>query len=779
MIGEEAGDGSDNLVLKLCGGRDFLSKPVELSSDGKYIFCAEELKVTMFSAQSGLPIKSVNTGKILSIALSDQPGQLLVATNKMVALWDYEMAKVVSKHKYYNKNSKHTFIGKGIMAVYIPTNFTTSGDVYITCSDKKNAKNLMRVNVFESSCTQIFKDVSLGTQHIGDNNNSLVTLSDHKIHGFKNSTVLCYDRNLTLVQGYNTDRERPFTIVRCHPTEKTFACGDSSGRVLIFDGVGNRNELPAAKSILHWHSLPVTALSWSLEGDHLYSGGGERVLCKWFPQENNKPTFLPRLNSEIVRVDVSETSTAVSLKDNSVLLLDRQDSPCGELVGLSRNSSGWPAGLQWDQRTKTILLNGKAGHIQVFNPETKDTHCIDITKQNYLTKEREKRPFNAEVDKVAVSSCGMFMVTNDCCWTPVHRINLKFWHFDQTNQKFVLNTQVDTPHFGGAHMLQFQPLDGEDPPLLLTVGNDKTAKVWTFKTTHWDCLYSLQFRDQPCQSGGWSVDGSVLAVAFSNILTLWDTQARLRTTLTINDKKEIITRIEFGNGIKHGAYLYACTNSALCVWDLLTIRKLWYVPLEEETLNITSDIATGNLAVVSKDQIKILDPVKQKELITFSAVNATGGAVFGKYRNVSVLYFLTYNGLVKTIGPKIQKLEDIRPEELSADTKHPLLSAHKSAVTPMEIAAETVRETSEDLNALLTVPLHALPSTSALAPSFIAKRIRALPKSQILPNLASEASNRPQQNNEERRIKQMFSPDIRDVSLDFNSYCKIFKANPV
>lgn len=57
MIGEEAGDGSDNLVLKLCGGRDFLSKPVELSSDGKYIFCAEELK-------EGLPQNDLKTLKI-------------------------------------------------------------------------------------------------------------------------------------------------------------------------------------------------------------------------------------------------------------------------------------------------------------------------------------------------------------------------------------------------------------------------------------------------------------------------------------------------------------------------------------------------------------------------------------------------------------------------------------------------------------------------------------------------------------------------------------------
>ena len=108
----------------------------------------------------------------------------------------------------------------------------------------------------------------------------------------------------------------------------------------------------------------MTGLSWSVEGGHLYSGGGERVVCKWLPETGGRPVFTPRLAADIVGIVSGAEQTALQLADNSVLLLDRLDSPAGELAGLSRNNSGWPAGLAWDSRTGSLLLNGRVGHIQ-------------------------------------------------------------------------------------------------------------------------------------------------------------------------------------------------------------------------------------------------------------------------------------------------------------------------------------------------------------------------------------------------------------------------------
>jgi hypothetical protein len=78
----------------------------------------------------------------------------------------------------------------------------------------------------------------------------------------------------------------------------------------------------------------------------------------------------------------------------------------------------------------------------VFNPKTKETYSIDITQQNYMSAERTVTPTNSEVERLAVSGCGLHLATLEACWAPVPRLTLKFWHFQLGSQRFILNTQV-------------------------------------------------------------------------------------------------------------------------------------------------------------------------------------------------------------------------------------------------------------------------------------------------------------------------------------------------
>ena len=705
------------------------------------------------------------------MSLTGEPGQIALAGRKRVTVWNYEETKIVEKYDYFISDKK--FNHDGVLDVLLPYNFVDTGDVFVTVLDRNNMNNLVRINVKENSINQIFKHVTVGTQHIGDNNNSLVSIVNHRVRGFKNSTVLCYDRNLSKVQGYNTDRERPFTIVRCHPGEKTVACGDSSGRILIFSGIENRDELKASKIILHWHTLPVTALSWSMEGGHIYSGGGERVICKWFIN-NLKPTFIPRLGSEVMGLNVSETITSVKLSNNSVLLLDRQDMTCGELTGLSRSSSGWPAGLLWDGRAKALVLNGNVGQVQVFNPDSQDSYSIDITQQNYITEERDRKPFNSEVEEMDISSCGMYLATMDCCWAPVERLNLKFWHFQPSLQKFVLNTYVNSPHTSAVKLLKFQTSSVDKAPKLLTCGNDGRAKVWELESAAWLCMYSLDFRGLDCVTGSWSADGSVLGLSFSHLVTLWSKQATLKTTLTIDsNNKSPVTCLEFGKGYFEKKYLYAANKDTLCVWDLLTLSRVYSIPLTCAALNLVSDQVSGHLAVICKESIAILDTTNQRQVAKFEGVNSTGGAVYASFKNRRQLFFLTFDGLIRSIGPKVKSVVTAK-NRLVEKPIHPLFIAKSAGTVTSEIAAEVRKPVCEDLDAILSVPLHALPSNSLLAPTFLANRILSLPKTQ-LPTSEANVGDTAAENKDLMKIHQVFRRDVHGKDFDFNSYCKLFK----
>ena len=84
-------------------------------------------------------------------------------------------------------------------------------------------------------------------------------------------------------------------------------------------------------------------------------------------------------------------------------------------MGVSINQNGWPAGLTWNNRTKTLHLNGYLGHVQVFHPVTKDTLNLDIARQNSLWNELRRNTHNSDVEAMALSQDGLCMVTVDCC----------------------------------------------------------------------------------------------------------------------------------------------------------------------------------------------------------------------------------------------------------------------------------------------------------------------------------------------------------------------------
>ena len=270
------------------------------------------------------------------------------------------------------------------------------------------------------------------------------------------------------------------------------ACGDSSGRILVYSGL---EQPEPARSILHWHQLPVAGLAWSEGGTSLYSGGGEAVLCKWRREEGGKPQFVPRLGAPIVGVGGGGGVSVVQLKNNSLVLLDRQEEKVrGVVGGLARSETGYPAGLVVDG--DRLLLNGLVGRVQVWSSRSGGVHHVDITGQNYLAAERSSTPHNSEVERVAVSSCCQWLATIDCQWSLPARVTLRLWAWDSTSDNWVLNTQVGVA--GGKHLhthphkavwgLHMQFLTEMGPPTCVNALFATKSIIWRNATLFLLCI---------------------------------------------------------------------------------------------------------------------------------------------------------------------------------------------------------------------------------------------------------------------------------------------------
>ena len=705
---------SDGWQLSTVGGTDLTRLGAAVSAGGAHVFVAGRGSVLVLAARSGKIVRELNTGEVTAIQRSNSDSEVVVASKNKVVVWDFKEVKVVTQYKFsLHKLSKHE---QGLQSVYIPENFHQDHEIFVTVRKKEKKTALHRINLSSGSTHAIFSNVKPGSVHVGDGDNLVTAISDHKEHGFQDATLLVYNKNLAKNMSFHADKERPFTCARVHPASKVVAVGDTSGRIIVYAGL---DQAQPSKSILHWHSLPVTVLAWSLEGSVLYSAGAEAVLCKWRQEEGSKPSFVPRIGGAVVGLAAGAGINVVQLDSNKIKMVDTlSDSVLCSVSGLARNQRGYPAGLQSDR--DRLVMNGGTGLVQVYRPATDTVHSYDITQQNLVTKERVCEPHNSEVEAVAVSRDGGFMATVDCLWSDIPRVLLKLWHWSEETNNYRLNTQVETPHAGGVQTMAFQPSTGSGP-LLLTVGGDKSAKVWQLGSS-WACVACLTFRQLPATGGDWSSDGTLLAVSFQHLVTLWagaGADTRLVSTLALDTAPQPVTSLVFGRN-SCSRYLYTATAARTVIWDLVTSAPCWSLPLAPSphtTLAQAEHLPL--LAIVQKSCITIVSPPSRTVVATISDVNCTGGAAW----LARDLYCLTY------CGELVRASRDPRPavaraavlQQPGSRVSSWLAAPRGSAGGGAEQGAGLVATPGprRDIESLLALPLHTLPAPAQLATSLI------------------------------------------------------------
>lgn len=184
---------------------------------------------------------------------------------------------------------------------------------------------------------------------------------------------------------------------------------------------------------------------------------------------------------------------------------------------------------------------------------------------------------------------------------------LKFWEWNPASASFVLNTRIEPPH---SHATAHQALVGllwhPTENMVVTIGRDHCFRIWREirkpqapnvrkeaaaaaaaakskaksavdddeeEECYWNCTGVGHYRSYPTSGGAFSSDGSLLAVAYGQVLTLWDPfTLTLKHTLLHPSPAHPIRFVSF---LPHTPFLLTTTARAIYVWNLLTLSLWW------------------------------------------------------------------------------------------------------------------------------------------------------------------------------------------------------------
>ncbi|KAK3912020.1 WD repeat-containing protein 75 [Frankliniella fusca] len=733
----------DNYLVQRIGGGSIVDRRPVFSPDGKLLYVVYGHVIRAYSTQTGVLVRDYKglSHPAVGVQLHATRPELVVAVSEVGELmawrWESGIHMMTVKLRVAPECLKVTSFD------LLPSD---DGDCDVFATWQKKDTNRAEMSVFSSRGRH-----KIDLNFSFDNTTHSVAFAFGTHTDGRYVVAICKDKLYTIDfqrnkgNWFRVSGKRYLTCVACHPTELCVATGDNTGRVLIWRDIIDNPQPPSA--VYHWHTLPVTDIVFSQSGTFFYSGGGEHTLVKWRLNTPNEKSFLPRLSAPICHLSVSKDNMiiAVSTQDNGIQLVDPQREITRTIQYFSwgvQSGDGplFPAGLNLDRRTHSLVLNSRTGHIQFYDPSTHSLlYNLDITGQNYLTQERNTKIINTEVIRVALSTCGKWLSTVefiDNGEMSVH-VTLKFYNFVDSSQKYSLNTYISMPHQGRVHALQFQPNESQNDGLLaVTTGEDKRFRIWSFnkgKNSAWQCVCVGHYRDQPTRDAAFSTDGSVLGVSFGSSLTLWNPDScSLKCSLSSasSSKASPILSIQFGNN--DCCHLVVTgTAHGLIVWNILTLSIVWTVPLKLSIL--TKDPFSKFMAAfTTTNTLFVFSPNSSKPVFTYKNICSNGtqilSAIFvprsqihsgDTWQSRSKLYFIDSN----------QELLALQRAEEVADTSEtgleglpewtPGLTPFSSLIAKQSSSAAIVRghrkhnqlglPGRKELEELLAAPAHTMP----------------------------------------------------------------------
>ncbi|CAI5745663.1 unnamed protein product [Peronospora destructor] len=390
---------------------------------------------------------------------------------------------------------------------------------------------------------------------------------------------------------------RDVTCVAVNPIERKFAIGDKTGQIFLYDGQEQTGKSTTASAMMHWHSHAVHCIQYSNDSQFLLSGGEECVLVTW-QLETGRRSYLPRLPApvEVIAPRKDGGVYVVGLADNVLF----QYNPVTreqewEARGLARGGRSAADSLPTrqlvvDPVSKALVINGSsgAGVLQFYEPFTdRVLQTLLLSERNQVTRTEDEVLPTLLASHSCFSSRGGDLVTLHAPTTMKKggEQALRFWT-RRVDGSFFVNTAVDAPH-GRARVTSVAYSPMVDSDCVVTADDQGDFKVWQKSVTEaggasWYCQSVVRFRDEPITATDFARDGSLLAVAYGNKLTLWDiTTHTLRRVFPSADGQKI-TQIVF-LGI-NSPFVVVVTNNQVQVWNLLSLSLWWRYTVGKNTV---------------------------------------------------------------------------------------------------------------------------------------------------------------------------------------------------
>ena len=424
--------------------------------------------------------------------------------------------------------------------------------------------------------------------------------------------------------------------------------------------VRSRDQHALRTSELHWHAQRVGALAFSADGAYLHSVGKEGVLVLW-QLHSGQQSFLPRLGAPLTHLTSNASGTAAAIvgADNAVRLIDLQS----QRVRLTLHGLLPATQLVVDRRLRCLVVHGggAGGRLQWWAPQLdRQLASLEVAPRNISgslpppggdgAKERRAlRKTAAEggtarvyVQLCCFSSDGLTLASVESRSDAELRQNaaLKFWAL--VDGSWVLSARVPQPHNSSVSGLAFHPqlllvasasadakfklwegIEARTPPTAAAAaatavaaaataaaaakGEKASTAVVTAPTggggdgvVRWACRSVGYYRQTAATAVAFSVDGSLLAVAYApDVVTLWDplTNEMLHALCQpLASPSDALCYVGFP---ADGGALLAHSASAVLCWHLLSGSLAWMHAATQVVCAATDPQSDAMLVAVS------------------------------------------------------------------------------------------------------------------------------------------------------------------------------------